>query len=54
MPSKSIAQKLFMGAVAHSPEFAKKVHVPQSVGKEFNEADKQEPNKKLPKKVKKK
>jgi hypothetical protein len=29
-----------MAAVAHSPAFAKKAGVPQSVGKEFNEADK--------------
>lgn len=29
-----------MAAVAHSPEFAKKAGVPQSVGKEFNQADK--------------
>lgn len=29
-----------MRAVAHSPEFAKKVGVSQKVGKEFNEADK--------------
>jgi hypothetical protein len=29
-----------MNAVAHSPEFAKKVGVPQSVGKEFSNADK--------------
>lgn len=29
-----------MRAVAHSPEFAKKVGVPQEVGKEFNDADK--------------
>ena len=29
-----------MRAVAHSPEFAKKVGVPQSVGKDFNKADK--------------
>ena len=29
-----------MQAVAKSPEFAKKVGVPQSVGKEFNQADK--------------
>jgi hypothetical protein len=28
-----------MAAVAHSPSFAKKVGVPQSVGKEFNKAD---------------
>lgn len=29
-----------MQAVAHSPEFAKKAGVPQSVGKEFSNADK--------------
>jgi len=29
-----------MAAVAHNPTFAKKVGVPQSVGKEFNDADK--------------
>ena len=29
-----------MAAVAHSPAFAKKVGVPQSVGKDFNAADK--------------
>jgi hypothetical protein len=29
-----------MRAVAHSPEFAKKSGVPQSVGKEFSNADK--------------
>jgi hypothetical protein len=29
-----------MAAVAHSPEFAKKAGVPQSVGKEFAKADK--------------
>lgn len=28
-----------MAAVAHNPKFAKKVGVPQSVGKEFNDAD---------------
>lgn len=40
MPSKSPAQKRLMQAVAHSPEFAKKVGIPQSVGREFYEADK--------------
>jgi len=40
MPSKSKKQEDFMRAVAHSSKFAKKVGVPQSVGKEFNEADK--------------
>lgn len=40
MPSSSKAQHNFMAAIAHSPSFAKKVGVPQSVGKDFNEADK--------------
>ena len=40
MPSKSRAQHNFMEAVAHSPAFAKKVGVPQSVGKDFSNADK--------------
>lgn len=40
MPSTSKKQHNFMAAVAHSPAFAKKVGVPQSVGKEFNKADK--------------
>ena len=40
MPSKSAKQHRFMAAVANNPSFAKKVGVPQSVGKEFNNADK--------------
>lgn len=40
MPSSSKKQADFMRAVAHSPEFAKKAGVPQSVGKEFSNADK--------------
>lgn len=36
MPAKSEKQAKFMRAVAHSPSFAKKVGVPQSVGKEFS------------------
>lgn len=40
MPSSSKKQRNFMAAVAHSPAFAKKVGVPQSVGAEFNQADK--------------
>ena len=40
MPSASKKQHNFFAAVAHSPSFAKKVRVPQSVGKDFNEADK--------------
>jgi hypothetical protein len=35
MPAVSAKQEKFMQAVAHSPKFAKKVGVPQSVGKEF-------------------
>ena len=40
MPSKSPAQHRLMEAVAHNPAFAKKVGIPQSVGKEFAAADK--------------
>jgi len=40
MPSKSKAQYNFMAAVANNPSFAKKAGVPQSVGKEFSNADK--------------
>jgi hypothetical protein len=40
MPSTSKKQHNFMAAIAHSPSFAKKAGVPQSVGKDFNEADK--------------
>jgi hypothetical protein len=40
MPSASKKQHNFMAAVAHNPAFAKKAGVPQSVGKDFNEADK--------------
>ena len=40
MPSTSKKQHNFMAAIAHNPAFAKKVGVPQSVGKDFNEADK--------------
>jgi hypothetical protein len=40
MPSTSKKQHNFMAAIAHNPSFAKKVGIPQSVGKDFNEADK--------------
>jgi hypothetical protein len=40
MPTTSKKQHNFMAAVANNPSFAKKVGVPQSVGKEFNQADK--------------
>ena len=40
MPSASARQKRFMAAAAHSPEFARKAGIKQSVAKEFNQADK--------------
>ena len=40
MPSKTLKQHKFMTAIAHSPAFAKKVGVKQSVGKDFAKADK--------------
>ena len=40
MPSTSKKQRNFMAAVANNPAFAKKAGVPQSVGKEFSNADK--------------
>ena len=40
MPSSSKKQHNFMNAVAHNPAFAKKAGVPQSVGKDFSNADK--------------
>lgn len=40
MPSKSPSQHKLMAAVAHNPDFAKKVGIPQSVGKDFAAADK--------------
>jgi hypothetical protein len=39
MPSKSSSQHNLMSAVAHNPAFAKKVGIPQKVGKEFAKAD---------------
>ena len=40
MPSTSKKQHKFMAAIAHNPAFAKKVGIPQSVGQDFNKADK--------------
>ena len=40
MPSKSKAQHNFMEMIAHNKEMAKKKGVPQSVGKDFEKADK--------------
>ncbi len=39
MPSTSMKQHRMMLAVAHDPKFAKKVGIPQKVGKEFVLAD---------------
>lgn len=39
MPSTSKKQHNFMEAIAHSPSFARKAGVPQSVGKDFAAAD---------------
>ena len=47
MPAKSKKQERFMQAVANNPKFAKKVGVPQSVGEEFMDADRNMP---MPKK----
>ena len=38
MPAKSEKQRKFMQAVANNPSFAKKVGVPQSVGREYSKA----------------
>lgn len=40
MPSKSPKQHRLMEAVAHNPKFARKVGIPQSVGKDYDRADK--------------
>lgn len=40
MPSKSKAQHNLMAMVAHDPKAAKRVGIPQSVGKDYVEADK--------------
>jgi hypothetical protein len=40
MPSTSDKQRRFMAAAAHDPAFAKQAGIPQSVAKDFNQADK--------------
>jgi len=40
MPDTSRAQFRLMRAVEHNPAFAKKAGIPQSVGKDFSDADK--------------
>lgn len=39
MPSTTPKMARTMAAAAHDPKFAKRVGIPQSVAKEFNEAD---------------
>ena len=53
MPAKSQAQARMMSMVAHDPKAAKRLGIPQSVGKEF-EVKGKGVLKKLPAKVKKK
>jgi hypothetical protein len=54
VPSTSDKQRRFMAAAAHDPKFAKRAGIPQSVAKDFNEADKgkklAEAMKRMPKK----
>jgi hypothetical protein len=49
MPSKNKSQARLMAAAAHDPAFAKRVGVPQSVAKDFNQADAKTGIKKKPK-----
>jgi len=49
--STSQAQFRTMAAAAHDPKFAKKVGIKQSVAREFNQADKDQDYKDLPKKA---
>ena len=54
MPAVSKKQERFMQAVANNPKFAKKVGVPQSVGKEFSKSgggEMKEPKKMMKKEV---
>jgi hypothetical protein len=48
MPSSSKSQRRLMAGAAHSPAFAKKVGVPVSVAKEFNDADQKRGKTRLP------
>lgn len=47
MPSKSKSQHRLIQAVAHSQKFAKKVGIPQTVGRDFVAADKRKSISKL-------
>lgn len=46
MPSKSAKQHRLMELVAHDPKAAKRLGIPQKVGKEFIAADKKKATKK--------
>lgn len=52
MPSRSQKQARLMQAVAHNPKFAKEVGIPQSVGKDYAQADQGRDLSKLPTRVK--
>lgn len=54
MPAKSKSQFKLMAAVANNPEFAKKVDIPQKVGKEFIDDTPKGKFRKLRKKLSKK
>lgn len=51
MPSVSKKQERFMTIAAHSPEFAKKAGIDQSVAKEFHSADKAKKSRHRKKKI---
>ena len=40
MPSETAKQARTMAAAAHAPKFAKRMGIPQTVAREFNQADK--------------
>lgn len=40
MPSSTFKQARTMAGAAHNPQFAAKVGIPQSVARDFNQADK--------------
>lgn len=46
MPSKSKKQEEFMAIAAHDKDFAKEAGIPQSVAKEFHNADKRKKSRK--------
>ncbi len=51
MPSRSLKQHRLMEAVDHDPAFAAHVGIPQSVGKDYVQADKGRDLKALPEHV---